>query len=221
MLNKINQLIEQYHLLKHPFYQAWMKGELTIEQLQHYALQYYPHVKDFPRFVSAVHSRCENESDRRILLENLIEEEGGPHQKNHPQLWREFAQGLGVADSAFKEADFNEKSKELASVYWKHCSSSYAEGLGALYAYEAQVPEIAKLKIEGLKARYNISEPEVLAFFSVHESADRFHSEACADLLKKLNSEDQALAIQAVESSLKSLWNFLTEVYEHRQPTQH
>jgi hypothetical protein len=41
MLDSIDTLIGRYHLLKHPFYQAWTEGTLSKESLQLYAAQYY------------------------------------------------------------------------------------------------------------------------------------------------------------------------------------
>jgi pyrroloquinoline quinone (PQQ) biosynthesis protein C len=44
--------------------------------LQNYAVQYKPFVEAFPRFVSALHSHCEDETARLEILENLMDEEG-------------------------------------------------------------------------------------------------------------------------------------------------
>ena len=81
------------HLLKHPFYQAWSMGKLTVEDLQVYARQYYAHVNAFPRYVSATHANCDHLPSRQVLLDNLMDEERGP--ENHPELWLRFVEGLG------------------------------------------------------------------------------------------------------------------------------
>src|SRR5687768_4747226 len=80
----LNQVM-RYSMLKHPFYRAWSEGRLSKAILGDYAKQYYAHVRAFPTYVSAVHSRCEDVSIRQELLENLIEEERGT--ENHPELW--------------------------------------------------------------------------------------------------------------------------------------
>ncbi|HEU0118820.1 MAG TPA: pyrroloquinoline quinone biosynthesis protein PqqC, partial [Alphaproteobacteria bacterium] len=86
---QIKDAIREYHLLSHPFYQAWTEGKLTQPQLQEYAVQYKPFVEAFPRFVSALHSNCENEAAREEILENLMDEEGKTGRSApHPQLWR-------------------------------------------------------------------------------------------------------------------------------------
>ena len=55
---KLNQKLDQYHLLNHPFYKSWNEGKLTREIIKDYAEQYYQHVKAFPRYISATHSLC-------------------------------------------------------------------------------------------------------------------------------------------------------------------
>src|SRR5438874_8938375 len=94
-LDQIDKDIAAKHLLKHPFYLAWTRGELSREALADYARQYYQHVAAFPTYLSAVHARCDDQVTRRQLLANLIDEEAG--DPNHPQLWRKFAEVLGVS----------------------------------------------------------------------------------------------------------------------------
>ena len=92
----LNKKLDKYHLLNHPFYKAWNEGKLTREVIKDYAEQYYQHVKAFPRYISATHSLCEDIEKRKILLENLQDEEN--KDADHPKLWKNFALAMG-ADS--------------------------------------------------------------------------------------------------------------------------
>src|SRR5438105_9359494 len=94
-LDKIDNDIAQKHLLKHPFYLAWTRGELSRAALADYARQYYHHVAAFPTYLSAVHAKCEDQPIRRQLLENLMDEEAS--SPNHPALWLQFADCLGIS----------------------------------------------------------------------------------------------------------------------------
>ena len=51
-LQEIDAKIQRRHLLQHPFYTAWSKGELPMETLQEYAGQYYHFESNFPRYVA-------------------------------------------------------------------------------------------------------------------------------------------------------------------------
>lgn len=203
------------HLLQHPFYQDWMAGKLSAVQLKDYACQYYHHVNAFPRYLSAAHSQVEDAATRKILLENLNEEEGFTYGKSHPELWLDFAEGLGVSRAEVLDSKPRSAIQNVTSTFFSSAKASAAEGLGAIYAYEQQVPEIAESKISGLKEQYGITEEKTLAFFTVHQKADVFHREALEKILANLEGNSRAKAEISAERAARSLWDFLTDVHQH------
>jgi pyrroloquinoline-quinone synthase len=209
LLQEIQMQIQNRRMLAHPFYQDWMSGKLSKEQLQNYAHQYLPFVDSFPRFVSATHSQCEDTTARKLLLENLLDEEGFRHSKPHPELWRNFLKGLGASEDRV----LGEKAQALEATFMSLCQSSYEEGLCALYAYESQIPEIAKAKIEGLARNYQMKDASAIEFFSVHQMADVYHSRACADLIENVDVEKREVCVSAARKATDALWDFLTEVH--------
>jgi pyrroloquinoline quinone (PQQ) biosynthesis protein C len=56
LLNRLGERIENKSLLDHPYYQAWKAGELTLEDLQVYVVQYYFFEANFPRYLSCLSS---------------------------------------------------------------------------------------------------------------------------------------------------------------------
>ena len=211
LVSHIQEQIGCKNMLHHPFYKAWMEGNLTLTQLQHYAEQYIPFTDAFPRFVSAIHSQCELESGREVLLENLIEEEGVEGPAPHPQLWRDFLQGIGGKGGP--QTEFGEKALALKETYFQLCRSSYEEGLCALYTYEHQIPRVAKLKIEGLAQHYGITDKKTIQFFELHQKADVGHAKACEKLINKIGTANEEKSLSAAETAANSLWDFLTEVH--------
>src|SRR5689334_8974061 len=192
--------VEAQAMLKHPFYQAWTEGRLPLDTLRDYARQYFHHVEAFPRAVSAVHSACPDRDGRRMLAENLAEEEGvEPGKEDHASLWLMFAAGLGEGPSAVRSQPLNPETQALIDTFRELSRRSYASGLGALYAYESQFPAVATAKIEGLVDRYGINDEPTLRFFRVHQSADVEHSSVCRALLDRLPPNEQEQAIAAGE----------------------
>ena len=196
-LDALDRLVAEKHLLKHPFYVLWTEGKLTVDDLRRYAIAYYPQVANFPRYVSGVHASCDDAGLRQELLENLIEEERG--EKNHPALWRAFAASLGAAPSDLAAAPATpEVGAAVAEFLGTTKNGSLAEGLAALYAYESQIPEIARTKREGLAAFYGIADPDATRFFTVHEEADVWHRQVARDALGRVastpESREQAFA---------------------------
>jgi len=208
----IDAQIEGRHLLTHPFYQAWQRGELTQAALADYATQYYAHVAMFPRYLSALHSHMENETSRRVVLENLMDEEAG--QPNHPELWLQFAEGVGASRSAVKTTATEPETRALTQTLMEICRySSVAAGLAALYSYESQIPAIAATKIDGLKQFYGITDEKSLAYFQVHQEADVAHAAAERTLLTHhLNDTDAGDAVDASARTVDALWNLLSGV---------
>ena len=210
---RIDEKVAKRAMLSHPFYQAWTEGRLPLDTLRAYARQYFHHVEAFPRAVSAVHSACPDREGRRMLAENLAEEEGiEAGKQDHASLWLMFAVGLGEGPAAIRAQSLNPETQALIDTFRKLSRRSYASGLGALYAYESQFPAVATAKIEGLIDRYGISDETTLRFFRVHQSADVEHSSVCRALLDRLPADQQEEAIEAGEELAGALWNFLSGV---------
>jgi pyrroloquinoline-quinone synthase len=198
--------------LKHPFYLAWTRGELSKEALTDYAQQYYHHVAAFPTYLSAVHAHCDHQATRKQLLNNLIDEEAG--SPNHPELWKKFADGLGVEDADPAQTEKQPETKNLINTFRSVCGQrSTAEGLAALYAYESQIPSICESKIDGLKKHYGFTKPEHYEYFTVHIGADREHSAAEREMLSRhLDAHNFESVKVSVNRVLDALWNMLSGV---------
>jgi len=206
----LDSMIAERSLLKHPFYQAWSAGTLSIERLRNYAVEYYPHVAAFPRYLSAIHSRCADIATRQALLENLIEEERGA--ENHPELWLRFAEAIGVARERVVDSTASASSAGLVEEFMLLAESGHvASGLAALYAYESQIPPVATAKIDGLKRFYGVTDERGLSFFAVHQKADVWHARTGADLIRQhcTTDRDRELVIEAGDRALGALWALL------------
>lgn len=209
----IDSKVASQAMLSHPFYQAWTEGRLPLDTLRAYARQYFHHVEAFPQAVSAVHRACPDRDGRRMLAENLAEEEGiEAGKQDHASLWMMFACGLGEDEAAVRAQQLNPETAALIETFRRLSRRSYASGLGALYAYESQFPGVATAKIEGLVERYGITDEATLRFFQVHQSADVEHSAVCRQLLDRLTGAEKAEAIAAGDELAGALWNFLSGV---------
>ena len=211
-LDKIDNDIAEKHLLKHPFYLAWTRGELSKEALADYARQYYHHVAAFPTYLSAVHANCNDQTTRKQLLNNLIDEEAG--SPNHPELWLQFAQGLGVSQEDAKNTEEWPETRKLIETFRSVCADgSTAEGLAALYAYESQIPAICESKIDGLKKHYGFSNSQHYQYFTVHLEADREHSAAERKMLGiYVDKQNFEFVKGSVHRVLEALWEMLSGV---------
>lgn len=213
IVKDLKEIVDSHHLLNHPFYQAWTAGELPLERLQRYAVRYYPHVAQFPRYISAIHTRCEDIESRQVLLDNLIEEEAG--KDNHPELWLRFAEAIGVSREDVVGAEPVQEAEDLVRTYGDLAATGpVAQGLAALYVYESQVPAVAAAKIDGLRRWYGVQDEQGLAFFKVHQQADVWHADATAELIDRhtSNSSDADAVRAGGQKAVTALWNMLDAV---------
>jgi len=211
LLNKIDAAIAEKNLLKHPFYQDWQAGKLSREALQLYAAQYYRHVEAFPKHLRVLAARTEGPI-RDIILENLAEEENP--SRPHPKLWREFAGALGVSEDDITCCPALPGTQAVVETFREIVGDRpVAEAVAALYAYEAQVPEIATTKIDGLKKFYGVKSPEGLGYFEVHEEADKAHRAAWRNWLMENACGDEEQVLASTHNALNALWGALDAVH--------
>jgi pyrroloquinoline-quinone synthase len=196
-------------LLNHPWYRKWECGELPVDSLRHYASEYYWQVSNFPRYLSLLHSQMESLTDRRVILGNLADEEN--EKAPHPELWLDFAEALGLNRQQIATGKPGPAAAALVDEFRSIVASGPAAGLGALMAYESQVPEVARFKSEAL-VKFYLSDAEAekgTRFFAVHEQADVWHTRELEDLIVNLSDEQKRTAQRAAHQACAALGKFL------------
>lgn len=204
-----NQIKITAHLLSHPWYQKWECGELSQEALQSYSRQYYWQVANFPRYLSRLHSQMEVLEDRQVILGNLLDEEN--KNSPHPELWLDFAEALGEDRQSIKEESPSTAVAELVEEFHRLVNTGKEEGLGAILAYESQVPEVARFKSQALKKFYLGPEQaeKGARFFDVHAEADVWHTQELDQLVAKMTDEQKSKVQAAADQACSALWRFL------------
>jgi pyrroloquinoline-quinone synthase len=141
-------------------------------------------------------------------MQNLAEEENpaAPHAK----LWRDFAAALGVNEDEITSCSALPGTRAVVETFGEIVANHpISEAVAALYTYEAQVPEIATTKIDGLKRFYGVDQPEGLAYFVVHEEADKMHRAAWREWLEQNASGNEEEILATTQQALGALWGVL------------
>jgi pyrroloquinoline-quinone synthase len=216
-LSALEERVARYDLLCHPYYKAWTAGELTRDDLRHYATGYFHHVAAFPAYLSALHTRLEDGATRRAVLRNLCEEEiaGRPHS----EMWLDFAEGMGADRDAVRTS---EPMAEIAGLirHFRRVATGglTSEALATFYAYESQIPRIAKQKADGLAERYS-ADSRTCGYFTLHQHVDVEHAQVWRDLLIEqidANPGQAEQALDAAENAAKALWKVLDRMEARR-----
>ena len=226
--------IAAYDLLTHPFYRVWTHGELTREDLQRYAQQYYFQIAAFPSYLNTLEQRLLtdtlNSVDGRELAQtvaqNRAEEEGeaspddyASEHRSHAELWLDFVEGMGADRASAGNVEPLPEIHALVDTFQKIAQEgSVAEALAAFYAYESQVPRIAVEKERGLLELYG-ADQSTCTYFTVHKTADVHHARVWSEQLEKqvqVSPGHTEEALQAAEQVAQALWRALDGIERDR-----
>lgn len=187
---QLDQILEKWDLLKHPFYQAWSAGTLPMEALRLYAQEYGAFINTLPRGWESV-------DDASTARE----------EREHATFWDDFTAAIGGVGGEPSLIQTEKLARDAAQLL-----ATPVSALGALYAFEAQQPATAASKLEGLKAHYQV--PEAAAkYFELHST----NGEESAKILAQIQGLPPALqeqALLACEQMAESLWTALTGIYK-------
>ena len=199
---------------RHPLWLCIAEGRLPRAALRPFAVQFFLQVREFPRAVSALHSSCPDIGERIELAESLYEEETGRISGcnvSHPELFLRFGEAVGVPRDAMVHGV--PLPTTTALIGWFEQSTReqpFIEGAAATnLAAEGQVPGAFGPFARALERHYGCTRAQV-AFWDVHEQADREHS-AIGDHIVVRQATTPALQMavrRAIARSLELWWRF-------------
>lgn len=203
---------------RHPLWLAIGAGKLSRPSLQTWAQQFFLQVREFPRAVSALHASCPFVHERVKLAESLYEEETGRISGcnvAHPELFIRFGEGLGLARAAMVDAQPFPSTAAL--IEWFQSATkdhSFLEGAAAInLAAEGQVPGAFAPFARALERHYGLTREQV-AFWDIHEEADRDHSDIGDHIVMRhaTTSEWQDKIRRSLTRSLEMWWQFFDDI---------
>ena len=205
IIKKIDEMIEERSLLKHPFYQMWSDGKLTQESLAGYSKEYFQIVKIVPSFMTPI---IEKSPDTVIseLVENQQEE------SDHIKPWITFAGELGISEDELISYSGTTKTRKAVSDL-NELMDTFDGGACAMYAFEKEIPKISQTKLDGLAEFYGITSNEATEYFKLHTEADIRHAASWRNILEK-SSVDSNNLIEIADKSISAQNLLLDSCYE-------
>ena len=205
LIKRIDEMIEERSLLKHPFYEMWSDGKLTIESLAGYSKEYFQIVKTVPSFMTPIIEKAP-ESAIGELIDNQQEE------ADHIQSWIKFAGELGISEEELIKYDGLKKTKNAVSDL-SDLMNTYEGGSCAMYAFEREIPKISQIKLDGLAKFYGMASDDATEYFKLHAEADIRHTAAWRNILETVPSNTDDL-IQIADQSISAQNLLLDSCYE-------
>ena len=205
LIKRIDEMIEERSLLKHPFYEMWSDGKLSSESLAGYSKEYFQLVKAIPSLMTPIIQKAP-ETVVGELIENQREE------ADHIRPWIKFANELGISEEELTNYKGLEKTRKAVSDL-SGLMDSYEHGSCAMYAFEKEIPKISQTKLDGLARFYGISNDDATEYFKLHTEADVRHAASWRNILEVAKTNTDEL-IQIADHSISAQNLLLDSCYE-------
>jgi pyrroloquinoline-quinone synthase len=115
----IERLLLVMEQKSHWAWPSFTSGKVARERLHlHFEQEYATYVRDFPVLVGRAYVQCPIAEVRRELAENLYEEETGGliAGRPHPELFLEYARGLGMDLARFEHVELSPAARRYREV---------------------------------------------------------------------------------------------------------
>ena len=205
IIQKIDEMIEERSLLKHPFYQMWSDGKLTQESLAGYSKEYFQLVKAVPTFMTPIIEKASN-----AVVGELVENQ--QEESDHIKPWIAFAGELGISEDELISYSGTTKTQKAVSDL-NQLMDTFDGGACAMYAFEKEIPKISQTKLDGLAEFYGMTNNEATEYFKLHTEADIRHAASWRNILEK-SSVDSEKLIKIADKSISAQNLLLDSCYE-------
>lgn len=202
---KIDEMIEERSLLKHPFYQMWSDGKLTQESLAGYSKEYFQLVKVVPSFMTSI-----IEKSPEVIVGELVENQ--QEESDHIKSWITFAGELGISEDELISYSGTAKTQKAVSDL-NQLMDTFDGGACAMYAFEKEIPKISQTKLDGLAEFYGMTNNKATEYFKLHTEADIRHAASWRNILEK-SLLDSSNLIGIADKSISAQNLLLDSCYE-------
>jgi len=205
IVQKIDEMIEERSLLKHPFYQMWSDGKLTKESLAGYSKEYFQLVKAVPAFMTPIIEKAPD-----TVVSELVENQ--QEESDHIKPWIAFAGELGISEDELVSYSGTSKTQKAVSDL-NELMITFDGGASAMYAFEKEIPKISQTKLDGMAEFYGMTNDEATEYFKLHTEADIRHASSWRSILEK-SSIDYDKLVEIADKSISAQHLLLDSCYE-------
>jgi pyrroloquinoline quinone (PQQ) biosynthesis protein C len=217
----LEALLRTMERKKHWAWPMFTSGRVRRELLHvHFEQEYATYVRDFPVMVGWAYVQCPVAYVRRMLAENLYEEETGGlvAKKPHPELFLEYPRGLNMDLSRFEDVVLLPEARSYRDVvddYLRNHGWEVAAAIATLFIegteYErgevdSSAPRRPEKPLEQHPLVVHYGLPlEALALTKAHRSVEGEHRGSAWDALLNYADESRRRAVVvAMEHTLVS-----------------
>jgi pyrroloquinoline-quinone synthase len=199
----VEESVDGFRLLDHPFYRKWQEGLLSRHDLGEYAGQYRCFEEVLPEALDGVAGQLSQGPARDLVTSNLDDERSRPEP--HVQLFASFAEAVGAPACS----EPTQATGQLVDLYRQAVASGPVAALSVIAAYEVQAAGIAATKAASLHQHYGLGR-DAIRFWAVHSEMEESHAAWTTAALDDLGA-DPAMVSGWSTRSAEAWWAFLDE----------
>lgn len=216
-INRIKYLIEKSGINDNAFYKTFQNKPLPLDKLKGICQQYYYYIRTFPRILSGLSPRVDDELIRLKTCRTVVSELGDGHGDAHYLMFEKALAGIGVSLDDYETAEYIPEAEQLVQNLRRLFLNEHPNlAIGAHFVIEEfGFPMIVNL-YEGFRL-YDGWKHEDFNYFYLHILIEANHvdwiqealiSAACDEASRKQLLEG---AKQVLES-LTNFWNGLNRL---------
>lgn len=205
----------RYHSL-HPFHKLLHGGELSLGQVQAWALNRYYYQAMIPVKDSSVLARMEEAELRRVWRQRIIDHDGDHEGEGGIARWLKLTDGLGLDRDYVTSLRGLLPATRFAVDAYVHFvrDRSLLEAIASSLT-EMFSPGIIGERVAGMLKNYDFVSKETLAYFDKRLTQAPRDADFALDYVKQhaRTPEQQEAAIRALEFKCDVLWVQLDALY--------
>lgn len=217
---ELRAFVQQHRAINNPYLDRFQRGDLTNEEFNHFAEQFFAFVKHFPRILAALLATATDDAEAEELVIILVSELGDGNPKNrHEYLYHKFLRSIGI------------DPQEAGRASWFGSTSDYVDGLAALYGnrdhqvalgasfglehmaismWDQLIPGLMKLKT----THPALAEMNTV-YWTFHRTLEEQHEEAMMKALDGASPNDQEALRKGCNQALDLLEGFWMGLHRH------
>ncbi|WP_255948824.1 TenA family transcriptional regulator [Streptomyces odontomachi] len=193
----LDRMIAERKKMTSPLYQTILAGKATERLLQSFVLHRWPIKSLWTRNILGIASHIDDYAIRRLLIENIYEEETGAlsNSGRHLDTFAAFGAAVGVTPEQLENPPLAAETAAVVAHNVRVCNSRevhFTAGIASvLLLMEGQPPIVRKDGASMLSVMRDVYQlpPEGYEFFVHHASSD-----AASDAVSELEDEHAAAA---------------------------
>lgn len=206
---------ERYHNL-HPFHKMLHGGEMSLGQVQAWALNRYVYQQGIPIKDYAILSNCEDRNLRNIWRQRIFDHDGMGDDIGGIERWLKLCEALGLDREYVKSMEgVLPATRHAVDTYINFCRRAplligFASCLTELFA-----PKIHKERIVGMLENYDFVDDSMVAYFRERLTQAPRDVDFALNYVKEhaVTVEQQQAVVDALYMKTGVLWAQLDALY--------